>query len=231
MTAAAALFLPGMMCDERLFASQVDALGVPAIHADTRRADNVADMARQALADAPPRFACIGLSMGGILAFEIWRQAPDRVTHLALLDTNHRAEKGERQAQRFEEIEFALSGGLRELAIERMKPKYLAASKRDDQALLDLVMDMLEGLGPEVFRRQSLLLRDRPDSVPTLETIDCPTLVLCGAEDSLCPVKYHEEMARQIPGARLAVIDDCGHLSTLEQPAAVSQELIKLINS
>ncbi|MEO1203507.1 MAG: alpha/beta fold hydrolase [Pseudomonadota bacterium] len=229
MPTTAALFLPGMMCDERLFAPQVEALDVAATHADTRHADSVADMARQVLAAAPPRFACIGLSMGGILAFEIWRQAPDRVTHLALLDTNPRAEKDERQAERFAEIEFALHGGLRELAIERMKPKYLAASKRDDQALLDLVLDMAMELGPEVFRRQSMLLKDRPDSVATLATIDCPTLVLCGAEDQLCPVEYHEQMAREIPGARLSVVEDCGHLSTLEQPAAVSEEINRLI--
>jgi len=227
--AAATLFLPGMMCDERLFAAQAASIGVPAVHADTTCADNVEDMARQALADAPPHFGLIGLSMGGILAFEIWRQAPHRVTHLALLDTNPHAETSERQAARFDEIETALRGGLRELAIERMKPMYLAESNRDNEALLGVVLDMAERLGPDVFRRQSLMLKDRPDSVPTLATIDCPTLVLCGVEDRLCPVAYHEDMARRIPNARLAIVDDSGHLSSLEQPDVVSGALRQLL--
>ena len=229
MPAPAVVFLPGMMCDERLWSPQTSGLPYPALHADTAHADNFADMAAQVLDAAPARFALVGLSMGGILAFEIWRQARERVTHMALLDTNPHDESEERQSLRLEQIETALSGGLRTLAIESMKPLYLAASHRDDEALLGLLLDMALTLGPEVFRQQSLALRDRADSVPTLATIDCPTLVLCGAEDKLCPVGYHELMARDIPDARLRVVEDCGHIASLEQPDTVTRELAALL--
>ena len=229
MVAEHVLLLPGMMCDERLWRHQVAALSQTVSHADTSQADNMHDMAAQVLAGAPDRFAIAGLSMGGILAFEIWRQAPERVTHMALLDTNPHAEVPERKALRPQQIETALAGGLRELAIESLKPLYLAEAHRNDEQLLAVILDMALDLGPEVFRQQSLALRDRPDSVPTLATIDCPTLVMCGDEDSLCPPGYHELMASEIPNAHLVVIENCGHLSSLEQPDVVTGELQKLL--
>ena len=225
MPAQSVVYLPGLMCDRRLWVPQVAALPQTAVFADTTRADNFKRMASQVLAAAPSRFALAGLSMGGILAFEIWRQAPERVTHLALLDTNPHPESPERKSMRFQQIEAALNGGLRELAVESLKPMYLAESRRDDDALLGTILDMALDLGPEVFERQSLALRERVDSVPTLASIDCPVLVACGAEDRLCPPKLHELMATAIPGARLCVIDDCGHLATLERPDVVNREL------
>ncbi len=217
-----------MMCDARLWQHQTAAIEQPVLHADTTPSETIEDMATLALAAAPPRFAMAGLSMGGILAFEIWRQAPERVTHMAVLDSNPRAEIAARRSMRMQQIETALAGGLRELAIEALKPIYLAAAHRDDQALLTTILDMVTDLGPEVFRRQSLALRDRPNSVPTLATIDCPTLILCGREDTICPVEYHEFMAERIPHARLRIIDNCGHMSSLEQPEIVSEELRRL---
>lgn len=225
MAAENILLLPGMMCDERQWRPQIASFEQAVFHADTTKADNFNDMAAQALAGAPDRFAIAGLSMGGILAFEIWRQAPERVTHMALLDTNPHAEMPERQTLRLKQIETALAGGLRKLAIESLKPLYLAAAHRDDEELLGTILDMALGLGPEVFRTQSLALRDRKDSVPTLQTIDCPTVVMCGVEDTLCPVSYHELMAKTIPNARLRIIENCGHLSSLEQPDIVTEEL------
>ena len=228
MVAEHVLLLPGMMCDSRLWQHQVAALEQPVSHADASRTDNMRDMAAQVLSGAPDRFAIAGLSMGGILAFEIWRQAPQRVTHMALLDTNPHPEVPERKALRPQQIETALTGGLRELAIESLKPLYLAKSHRNDEKLLGVILDMAMDLGPEVFRQQSLALRDRPDSVPTLASIDCPTLVMCGDEDTLCPVGYHKLMANEIPNARLVVIENCGHLSSLEQPEIVNAELQRL---
>ena len=225
------MLLPGMLCDHRLWQHQADALGPNVHHADTTRDDNFEAMAERALEHAPPRFAIAGLSMGGILAFEIWRQAPERVTHMALLDTNPHAETAERRSLRLDQIAKAMAGGLRELAVDSMKPMYLAAAHRDDEALLDLVLDMAMGLGPEVFERQSLALRNRADSVPTLETIDCPALVLCGDEDMLCPPKYHTLMADRIPDARLRIVENCGHVSSLEQPEVVTRELQQLFAS
>lgn len=229
MAAQNLLLLPGMMCDARQWAPQVADIDVPIFHADTTTTDNFADIAAAILANAPTSFAIAGLSMGGILAFEIWRQAPKRVSHMALLDTNPHAETSERQSLRLGQIQTALSGGLRELAIESLKPVYLADAHRDDDKLLNTILDMAIDLGSEVFRAQSMALRGREDSVPTLPTISCPTLVMCGDEDTLCPIEYHELMASNIPNARLQVIKNCGHLSSLEQPQIVSNALNELL--
>ncbi len=217
-----------MMCDERLFRPQIDAIELPMQVADTTRDDSFAAMAHRALAEAPDSFAIVGLSMGGILAFEIWRQAPDRVTHLALLDTNPHPDSAQRRSMRVEQIAQVLKGGLRSLAIDSLKPAYLAEASRDDDDLLETILAMALDLGAGAFERQSIALKDRVDSVPTLATIDCPTTVICGIEDRLCPVEYHELMAERIPGARLVIIDDCGHLASLEQPRVVSSELERL---
>ena len=228
MTAQNVLLLPGMMCDARQWAEQEANISQPVFHADTRKHDSITEMARSVLQDAPDRFAMVGLSMGGILAFEIWRQAADRVTHLALLDTNPHAESPERQTVRLQQIAEAASGRLRELATESLKPLYLAKAHREDEELLGAILDMAMDLGPDVFRTQSLALRGRIDSVPTLPSITCPTIVMCGDEDILCPVAYHELMAAEIPHAQLSVIENCGHLSSLEQPQAVTSALNKL---
>lgn len=229
MPAENVLLLPGMLCDARLWSAQARKLEQPVYYADTTSADNFTDMATAVLRDAPPTFAMAGLSLGGILAFEIWRQAPQRVTHMALLDTNPHAEKAPRKSRRLEEIGQAAAGGLRELATEQLKPLYLAESHRDDQVLLDTLLDMAMDLGPDVFRSQSLALRDRVDSAPILPGINCPVLVACGAEDKLCPVEYHTFMAEEIPNATLSIINDCGHISTLEQPDIVTELLLDLI--
>lgn len=230
MPAENLLLLPGMMCDERLWSPQSRDLPQRVFHADTTRADSFVTMASQVLESAPERFAVAGLSMGGILAFEIWRQAPRRVSHMALLDTSPHADSPERRTLRLQQIELALAGGLRELAVESLKPLYLAESHRDDDELLQLILDMVLDLGPEVFQQQSMALRSRADSVALLDTITCPTLVLCGDEDMLCPPAFHELMADRIPDARLCIVDDCGHISTLEQPAIVTRELERLLS-
>ena len=228
MSAENILLLPGMMCDARLWSHQIAAFDVPVYVADTSKSDNFADMAAQVLAAAPPSFAMAGLSMGGILAFEIWRQAPERVTHLALLDTNPHPDAPSRKSIRFEQIAAAAAGKLEELAIESLKPLYLAEKSRDDETLLKTILDMALALGPDVFERQSLAVMNRPDSAPTLASISCPTSVICGREDAICPVRFHEFMAHEIPDANLVVIDDCGHLSSMEQPEVVTAELLHL---
>jgi len=228
MAAENVLLLPGMMCDARMWADQIEAIESPVSVPDLSGHDNFVDMAASVLGNAPDRFAVAGLSMGGILAFELWRQAPDRITHMALLDTNSFADSPDRQSLRLQQIEKVLTGGLRELAVDSLKPLYLAESNRDDEVLLNKILDMAMDLGPDTFRHQSLALRNREDSVETLAVIDCPTAVICGAEDTLCPLSYHEYMANRIPDAELIVIDDCGHLSSMEQADIVSNELLRL---
>lgn len=217
------------MCDGRLFAAQIAAIDLDYSVGDLSQADNFPDMARDVLAAAPPSFAIVGLSMGGILAFEMLRQAPERVTHLALIDTTPYPDTPEKQNLRLEQIRIASAGGLRELAIDSLKPVYLAKANQDDDALLDTILDMAVDLGPDVFARQSLALKDRADSVPTLATIDCPTAIICGDEDRLCAPAVHEFMAGRIDNSRLAILPGCGHLATMESPAAVNQQLQQML--
>lgn len=221
------VLLPGMMCDARVFAPQIAGLsaGRTVTVAAITGADSVADLARQVLADAPPHFALAGLSMGGIVAMEIIRQAPDRVERMALLDTNHRAETADRQAMRGPQVERALRGELRNVLIEEMKPLYLAPENRSDESILNCALNMAVDLGPEVFARQSEALRTRPDQSATLRGADLPALVLCGEHDGLCPVERHREMAALLPRARLEIVAGAGHLSTLERPDSTTAAL------
>lgn len=221
------LLLPGLMCDARLFAPQVEALSEIAevTVGDLTGASTMAGLAMAVLKAAPARFALAGLSMGGIVAMEVVRQAPERVARLALLDTNHRAETPERQALRSRQIARALRGELRALLIEEMKPLYLAPANRDREAVLEVVLDMALALGPDVFARQSAALRDRPDQTETLRRVAVPTLVLCGNHDALCPPERHAEIASLVAGSRLVLVEGAGHLPTLEQPDAATAAL------
>ena len=224
MTGQQLLLLPGLMCDARLWRHQIDAVDdicIPVV-ADLTRATSIADMARQALAQVTGPAAVAGLSMGGIVAFEIWRQAPERVSRLMLLDTNARADPPERKALRMEQIGRVLGGALNEVVIEELKPLYVAQENRADTRLMHEIVAMAMDLGENVFVRQSSALRDRLDSADTLPTITCPTVVACGAEDRLCPLAFHEFIAERIPNRRLEVIDGAGHLPTMEQPRRVT---------
>ena len=221
------LLLPGMMCDGDMWREQVDSLSsdVAISVGDIGGADSVEALAQSILEQAPEHFALAGLSMGGIIALEMWRQAPQRIERLALLDTNHHADLPERRDLRLEQIERVVAGELETVLRDELKPNYLADCHRNNLALLDTVLAMGLAQGPEVFARQSLALRNRPDSDATLLGIDCPTLVLCGDEDELCTPAVHEYMASRIPGATLVIVPECGHLSTMEQPQRVSAAL------
>jgi len=218
------VLLPGMMCDARLFAPQIAALsaGRSLVCADLSRADSMADLAAMVLADAPRRFALAGLSMGGILAMELLRQAPDRVARLALLDTNPLAETPEVQAGRAGQIDRAVRGELAQMMADTFIPRYLATP---DPGIEATCHAMARDLGPQVFARQSRALRDRPDQCATLRGYDGPALILCGAEDRLCPVARHRLMHDLMPHAALHVIAGAGHLPTLETPQTVTEAL------
>ncbi|WP_323772268.1 alpha/beta fold hydrolase [Antarctobacter sp.] len=220
------VLLPGMMCDARLFGPQIAALsGTATIHlAPITATDSVQALARDVLAYAPPRFALAGLSMGGIVAMEVLRQAPDRVAKIALMDTNPLAERAEVKARRLPQIKAVAEGRLRSVMRDEMKPNYLAGGP-NREPVLDLCMEMALSLGPDVFARQSRALMDRPDQCDTLRGARLPALVLCGRDDALCPVERHELMASLIPDAHLHIVEGAGHLPTLEQPEATSRAL------
>ncbi|RMD61821.1 MAG: alpha/beta hydrolase, partial [Alphaproteobacteria bacterium] len=170
--------LPGLLLDERLWRAQVDALAsvVEPRVIDLTRQDTVAAMARDVLAAMPDRFALAGLSMGGYVAFEVMRQAPQRVGLLALLDTKAGLDTEEQTARRRGMIELARKGRFK--GVTRMLlPMLIHESRLEDAALTGLVMDMAERCGREVFLRQQHAIMTRPDSRPTLPTIACPTLV------------------------------------------------------
>jgi len=220
------LLLPGMMCDARLFAPQFAAFSATRMIAVAPLVGHtdMGSLASAILAQAPSRFALAGLSMGGIVAMEMIRQAPDRITRLALLDTNPLAEPPERATQREPQIAAVKAGNLRSVMRDEMKPNYLADGPRRG-AVLDLCMTMAETLGPEVFVAQSRALAARPDQTETLRNVRVPTLILCGAEDRLCPPARHETMRDLVPGARLSVIDGAGHLPVLEQPDPTNRQI------
>jgi pimeloyl-ACP methyl ester carboxylesterase len=219
------VLLPGMMCDARLWAPLMGIFGRrTVIHAALTEHDTVAALAAQVLAEAPPRFALAGLSMGGIVAMEILAQAPDRVERVALLDTNPKAELPEVRAMREPQIAKARAGRLQDVMRDEMKPNYLAEGPGKDR-ILELCMDMALSLGPEVFERQSRALASRPDQQETLRAYAGPALVLTGEADRLCPRDRHDLMHRLLRRARLAIVAGAGHLPTLEQPGRTASEL------
>ena len=218
------ILLPGMMCDARLFAPLIESLPVAASVAPIHESDTMQDLARRVLDAAPERFALAGLSMGGIVAMEALRQAPDRVARLALMDTNPLAEAPEVRARRETQMQAVRAGRLETVMREEMKPHYLAEGP-DRHGILDLCMDMALALGPDAFVRQSRALRDRPDQTETLRGFDGPALVLCGREDRLCPPARHELMHGLMPQSELVVIDGAGHLPALERPRQTAAAL------
>ena len=213
------VFLPGMMCDARLFGPQIAALSpeFSVMVCPVTRGERIEEIASALLDDLPSRFALAGLSMGGIVAMEILRRAPGRVTRLALMDTNPLAETPQIAAAREPQIVKARAGRLLAVMRDEMKPHYLAPGPYRGE-ILKLVMDMADSLGPETFVRQSRALQRRRDQQATLRKCKVPTLILCGAHDALCPIKRHTFMAELIQGAELLVLDDAGHLPTLEMP-------------
>jgi pimeloyl-ACP methyl ester carboxylesterase len=224
------VLVAGLNCSARLYAEQIPALWQfgPVTVADHRRDDSMAEMARRILDTAPPRFALVGLSMGGYIAFEIMRQAPARVARLALLDTGARGEVPERTAQREPLIALARSGRFAEI-LDSQYPTLVHRSRHGDAALKAIVRTMNEETGAEAYLRQQQAIIARPDSRPGLAAIKCPTLVLVGDSDEPTPPELAREMAAAIPGAKLVVVPDCGHLSTLERPQAVTRALVELL--
>jgi pimeloyl-ACP methyl ester carboxylesterase len=222
------MLLPGLMCDAAVWAPQVQALSpyaacvVPAWGVT----DSLTAMAQQVLDSAPtPTFALAGHSMGGRVALEVMRLAPRRVERLALLDTGIRplaeGEAGEKEkAGRLALLALAHSSGMRTMGTQWATP--MVHPSVVGSALFGAVLDMVERSSPAQFAAQINALLNRPDAAPVLPTITCPTLVLTGREDLWSPPAQHEAIAHAIPGAVLCIVEQCGHMSTMEQPEAVN---------
>lgn len=217
------VLLPGLLCDGDLWRHQADSLADLADPwvADLTHDDSLEAMAHRVLNAAPERFALAGLSMGGYLAMEIMRQAPERVERLALLDTTHRPDPEENRRRRKELIRISGRGQFRGVTT-RLLPMLIHDARLGDEELTETVMAMAERVGQQAFVRQQTAILNRPDSTPDLPTIRCPTLVLCGRQDQLTPPEVAEDLACRIPGARLVIVEEAGHLPPLERPHAVS---------
>jgi pimeloyl-ACP methyl ester carboxylesterase len=211
------------LCDAALWAHQVKYLAdtVQVTVADLTQDDTVTAMAERVLAAAPRTFALAGLSMGGYVAQEIMRQAPERVERLALLDTTARADTEDKVETRKGLIRLAELGKFKGVT-PRLLPNLIHPSRLKDPAVADVVLEMAARIGQAAFGRQQNAIMTRKDGRADLEAIRVPTLVVCGREDALTPVDLHQEMAVAITGSRLVVIEDCGHLAPLERPYAVT---------
>ena len=211
------ILVPGLLCTADLWAHQIAHLGdvaVPMVTAEHARHDSLGAIAAAILGAAPHRFALAGLSMGGYIALEIMRQAPERVAKLALLDTSARADTAEQMARRQELLAQASIGQFKGVT-PRLLPFLLHPDRLQDKALVNRVLQMAADIGKEGLFRQQRATMARPDSRDDLARIACPTLVLCGDGDRLTPPERAEEIAAGIAGARLVLIAACGHLSKI----------------
>ena len=221
------VLVPGLGCSPRIYDPQLPALWRqgPVFLANHARGGDMAEIARRILAEAPLRFSLAGHSMGGYIILEMYRQAPERIGRLALLNTSARPEAPEVTAKRREMIAEVKQGGYRAV-VDRLFANFVHHSRANDARLKQIVLDMADDVGPDAFVWQLEAISGRIDSRPTLTTIKCPTLVLTCDTDNMVPQEASVEMADAIPGAKFVKIPDCGHLPQLEKPAAMSEALL-----
>jgi pimeloyl-ACP methyl ester carboxylesterase len=220
------VFACAHLTDERLYAAQVAALEADyncAVFA-FRDHDSLGEMAEELLAKTPERFTLIGLSLGGYLAFEIIRRQLQRIERLILMDTTAAADPPARRAGRLADIAKVREGGI-EALIPELPARWLHPGHIQRIELTSLIADMARSIGARGQFNQVTAMLSRPDSHADLERVRVPTLLVCGREDPVTPVPHHEAMAARVPGARLEIIDNCGHLSTIEQPEIVTRLL------
>jgi pimeloyl-ACP methyl ester carboxylesterase len=217
------VLVPGLNCTVELFAPQVAVLSTSRIItiADNRHDDSLVAMAKRILDAAPPRFALAGLSMGGYIAFELLRQAPERIERLMLLNTNARADNDEQRAMRARTITMVEEGEFERVNALQW-PRLVHENRREDSALRAVFERMAADTGAVSYVKQQTAIMNRLDSRPLLNSIVCPVTVLVGEGDLVTPVKVAQEMANGISGANLVIVPHCGHLSTLEKPEAVA---------
>ncbi len=222
------ILLPGTLCDERLWSAQLNGLSLVAQPRviDIGFADKMTILGAKILERLPPRFALAGFSFGGILAFELWRQAPQRITHLALIDTNARPDP--QADMRAEQRQAAKRMGIGTYVRKQLLPGYLCYDAKTSD-IEETIVSMAQTSGLGVFERQTLAAQHRQDSRDDLDSITVPTLVTAGLEDKLCPPALQWEMADRISDARCELLPQCGHFSPLEKPDRINQLLSALL--
>jgi pimeloyl-ACP methyl ester carboxylesterase len=221
--ASPVVLIASQLLNARLWGPQVEALGRrrELIVADQAQHETMASMAAAILSQAPRRFSVVGHGMGGFVAFEILRQAPARVGRLVLMSTLASADGPAQTARREGYLRLVEAGRFEEVVEERL-PLLLSPKRRSDEALVATARAMAAETGPDAFLRQQRAIMSRPDSRPFLGAIQCPTLILYGRQDGIVTLAHQEELQAGIPGAPLEILEDCGHLMTLEQPARVN---------
>lgn len=225
------VMLPGLLCDRAVWRHQIDGLSDVAdcTSVEWGAEDSLVEMARTALRQAPSRFSLAGHSMGGRVALEVFRLAPDRVARIALLNTGYQprpqgAAGEEEERGRLALLAVARSQGMRAMAAQWLPPM-IHPGRCTDQELVNTIVDMFARKTPDIFAAQIRALLGRPDATDVLEQIRCPALLLTGREDGWSPPARHAEMGAKIPGSQLVVIPQCGHMSMLEQPNEVTAAL------
>jgi pimeloyl-ACP methyl ester carboxylesterase len=221
------VLVPGLNCTAECYAGQVPSLWQfgSVLIPDHKRGSTMTEIAAAILRDAPPTFALAGFSLGGYIVFEMLRQAPERVTRLALIDTMARLDSPDRLLKRHDAIRLAQAGKLRQLVTANY-PDSVHPDHADHPAIRDISIRMALANGPEVYVRQQQAIIGRPDSTPVLPTIRVPTTIIVGEADTITPFADAHAMADAIPDSSLVTIAGAGHMSPTEQPAAVAAALV-----
>ena len=224
------VFVPGLLCTDALFQPQIDALSAShSIHiAQTTDCETIDQMVEYMLDSVSGEIIVIGLSMGGYVAQEAARIAPDRISAIALLSTSAQPDDEARKRQRHELIKLSEIGRFKGVT-PRLLPRFLSAEALEDEAMCQTVMDMAAEIGQKHFTSQQYAIMARRDQRPYLPSFHKPSLVLCGMADELTPPQLSDEMAGLLPRAELVLLDKIGHLSSLEAPEEVTQAIIRLI--
>lgn len=226
------VLVPGLLCDKTVWKPQLKALkGLVRMQvADHANLDSLGAMAEKILAQAPPKFAVAGHSMGGRVALEVVRRAASRITGLALLDTGYTPKPsgvaGEKEAAgRHELLDLARKSGMRAVGERWLRIPMVHEARLKDRRLVEPILQMIERSTPEQFAAQITALLGRPDAAALLPIIACPSLVLCGQNDAWSPLSAHRVMAQLIPHSTLVAVPDCGHMCTMERPDEVNTAL------
>lgn len=223
------VLIPGTLCDVSLFDNQQTGISdiVNCQAVDCSRCDNLAEIATLILSEIQGDFALLGFSYGGIIAFEIMRQVPERITKLILLNTNYKSPSEATIASQQKYLKMVETGDFRKITTDFTKESMLHPDHANNLEIREKVLNMALNVGETGFKNQVKSQLNRPDSTADLPKINCPTLIITGREDRICPPILHEEMARLIPNSSLVIIEECGHLTTLEQPEIVNETIRK----